>query len=107
MLGKPRFALGVQNGLSENITGSLDLWAAYGSHPVGQLQCEVDEILALEARPCVQGAGIGPQRLDASRQARRLVGCQRLRTSILEIGKRSEEPTSELQSLMRISYAVF
>src|SRR3546814_3968595 len=33
--------------------------------------------------------------------------CRKLRTSLLPCGGRSEEHTSELQSLMRISYAVF
>src|SRR3546814_5509195 len=39
------------------------------------------------------------------RQARR--GCRRWRTARLPTSSRSEEHTSELQSLMRISYAVF
>src|SRR3546814_9144601 len=41
------------------------------------------------------------------RQQRQILGAERLGIAILRPGLRSEEHTSELQSLMRISYAVF
>src|SRR3546814_3675323 len=40
-------------------------------------------------------------------QATEISGTKQLAQALREFGKRSEEHTSELQSLMRISYAVF
>src|SRR3546814_9411526 len=45
--------------------------------------------------------------LSSSRDRRRLFARTRPRASLINIRVRSEEHTSELQSLMRISYAVF
>src|SRR3546814_8474237 len=53
----------------------------------------------------VQNGGIGHQMADIAHEKQR-ASVQRLRVA-LEISIRSEEHTSELQSLMRISYAVF
>src|SRR3546814_7207573 len=51
-----------------------------------------------------QDAGIVDDRVDAAEFGDRILDDAR---GILRIGDRSEEHTSELQSLMRISYAVF
>src|SRR3546814_7585542 len=48
--------------------------------------------------------GIGPRDADLARLQRL---AQAVEYAALELGQRSEEHTSELQSLMRISYAVF
>src|SRR3546814_1052123 len=63
----------------------------------------------IEDRPClelVELAGDGGHALDRARRDRDGL-LLRLRRSRLAAIERSEEPTSELQSLMRISYDVF
>src|SRR3546814_9061660 len=54
-------------------------------------------VLNLTFRTAPPIAAIGPSAISAQSASRRVAGTQ----------KRSEEHTSELQSLMRISYAVF
>src|SRR3546814_6895046 len=61
-----------------------------------------------DERRAIGHAGIGvdhpvARRLDVDRAARRL----KMRRETRSASRRSEEHTSELQSLMRISYAVF
>src|SRR3546814_1934083 len=48
-----------------------------------------------------------PSRFTVLKHLSAVVLPQPLRTSLLDLIRRSEEHTSELQSLMRISYAVF
>src|SRR3546814_10331254 len=72
-----------------------------------------------EAHDALQHRGHHPRRDDPGRDARRLEQDDRGQPDCAfpgpedgcagncEVGKRSEEHTSELQSLMRISYAVF
>src|SRR3546814_4138461 len=72
-----------------------------GPHPA-HLRCRIDQAgggrpgaHGCRAMPGTQGAGA-----ECGRRRRARAGCLRRRS-------RSEEHTSELQSLMRISYAVF
>src|SRR3546814_5896915 len=69
----------------------------------------VKSVLAAPVRTCLSGpaAGvIGAAALGLRAGFRDLITCDVGGTS-LAVSIRSEEPTSELQSLMRISYAVF
>src|SRR3546814_8934796 len=59
--------------------------------------CQVRAALAGEKRADFRGGACAPRRAVRPPRQKRLP----------EMGKRSEEHTSELQSLMRISYAVF
>src|SRR3546814_8782227 len=52
-------------------------------------------------------AGARASGLAGTRTARNALACRRLRRALRHLPLRSEEHTSELQSLMRISYAVF
>src|SRR3546814_4631296 len=74
----------------------------------GALAC-ADVLLALVKEPCLQCLGLGLLVMLQGRywidQFRRVIGAQT--DSAAPTGSRSEEHTSELQSLMRISYAVF
>src|SRR3546814_10004569 len=57
------------------------------------------------AQPLGMGDDMG--RKDDGRALRRFLADQMLQTSLVDRVERSEEHTSELQSLMRTSYAVF
>src|SRR3546814_1601327 len=76
------------------LQGAADRWAHANSLPVVVLGPE-----PVGTIPCrrIQSSHSGS---SSARNFSRFSGCQSLR-------KRSEEHTSELQSLMRISYAVF
>src|SRR3546814_9700513 len=65
----------------------------------GRPQCRIDQFALLRAGGRVVGVGIAMLQHDRVGGMRRQ-GCS-------QVGLRSEEHTSELQSLMRISYAVF
>src|SRR3546814_4377126 len=85
-----------QHGTASAGIGKMALWRAETA-----LQ-GADDVLTLAQRS--QGAlGIGPQRPT---RAAALLRQAQLR-QVLQTPDRSEEHTSELQSLMRISYAVF
>src|SRR3546814_1937236 len=84
----------------------------------GALAC-ADVLLALVKEPCLQCLGLGLLVMLQGRywidQFRRVIGAQTdsaaptgsMSLRLVGLGSRSEEHTSELQSLMRISYAVF
>src|SRR3546814_5264978 len=57
--------------------------------------------------PTAQGAAVLHAYADAMLAVHNVSRLQDLATALAQLAKRSEEHTSELQSLMRISYAVF
>src|SRR3546814_8851244 len=59
------------------------------------------------SRPTTRAACACPSRPSAASSSNRLAAPNRHRNRNRKLNKRSEEHTSELQSLMRISYAVF
>src|SRR3546814_5860964 len=61
----------------------------------------------MAAAPLQQGLGIGDWGLGRAKVWRRPRACRLGAPASRRIPNRSEEHTSELQSLMRISYAVF
>src|SRR3546814_2614663 len=60
----------------------------------------------VDISPTVVDAGALQPSADASTSGKRAAECKQKRDALVDY-KRSEEHTSELQSLMRISYAVF
>src|SRR3546814_2429334 len=89
VLGEPGFALGVKRGLGVNIACCPDLRAAYGAYMIGKDFGEIDQVAAFEARPSMQGVGVGAQGLYAAGQSGGAIGRQCRRTRILEIGQQS------------------
>src|SRR3546814_4618895 len=82
--------------------------------PVAQSRVDVEQARGRGAAPVMLAAGIDFSKLladerieDAATGARAEMGGARNRVDALAFVTRSEEHTSELQSLMRISYAVF
>src|SRR3546814_9002942 len=77
------------------------------------LEFLVSELAALEPDATWGAAGLGRHQLEVNRWCLELGGHCRtglednIRFDATRLARRSEEHTSELQSLMRISYAVF
>src|SRR3546814_4775887 len=103
-------------------TGSVEPFIGRRVAPVGETPTGGHDVSRLSADE--PGAGgfllgeivgdglglLGPERIDGRESVDRGVAEQHRRTlpfDIAEVGARSEEHSSELQSLMRISYAVF
>src|SRR3546814_1159501 len=88
------------------------LFRSLRQNPVGKVRCDV---VARDPRRGLLSQRLGSLRLGdeagfdhgLQHQARALVGAFRIARRVEPRGRRSEEHTSELQSLMRISYAVF
>src|SRR3546814_6035696 len=80
--------------------GELDRRAAMAPFAVHEHQRLVRRQAAQRERPGENGAVVADDALDVER---RDLGAEK----IVHVGRRSEEHTSELQSLMRTSYAVF
>src|SRR3546814_6056648 len=80
--------------------------AANGTHPLWQ-HCIHRRVGMLSDEQGLKATGFGLLRHDAKRNRGIMLGtCCHRRTEETDL-HRSEEHTSELQSLMRISYAVF
>src|SRR3546814_1876963 len=84
--------------------------------PLALYRCPVSQCGAIHTGASEAGRGSRPRMVSASFSASMMVGALRLPLTIdgmIEASttrrdsRRSEEHTSELQSLMRISYAVF
>src|SRR3546814_2979974 len=97
-------------------TCALPIFPRVGAAEVDDLERDVADQLAVEPVLHEPGGELVPldlagqrRRVRADRHGdRRLVDMDlRQRTHVVGVGDRSEEHTSELQSLMRISYAVF
>src|SRR3546814_5259015 len=77
-----------------------------GQFILGDRDCLADELIGAAADEHGYWSGAG-RRTGAEGWARVRKGQEPLATTVDGVGRRSEEHTSELQSLMRISYAVF
>src|SRR3546814_2141515 len=108
----------IRSARREELPGRVaKLPAADRSHPTCPQRCGGDEPGALSSGWRRAGAHLAPPGggcRDCSRLSpspadhpRRQAGASAARMSLWAIIRRSEEHTSELQSLMRISYAVF
>src|SRR3546814_6960834 len=90
------------------------LFRSHGLHGIGladhalaDFLLHLEQLLALALQHLVDW-NAGPARDDRGDVlGRHFLAQHRARAFGLRVGKRSEEHTSELQSLMRISYAVF
>src|SRR3546814_5450720 len=78
-----------------------------GHHPARAGEVRVERRVMLVPRVDVAAAGIGLPDLHQGPRHRAAVFVEHAAAHDNALAKRSEEHTSELQSLMRISYAVF
>src|SRR3546814_6070297 len=78
-----------------------------GDIAYAQLVTSADSRNPTEIVAVLQGGPLDQARLVGSFQQNTNADSVNVRFNLLSLPKRSEEPTSELQSLMRISYAVF